>query len=54
METVREKEFQITTYSCKKLATKTVYPGSPTYDHWEFDKTTSWISHTNPVDEFIN
>jgi len=47
------KQLQISTDVCKKVGHKTVYPGSPTYDNWEFHNTSSWISHTNPGDEFI-
>eukprot|EP01126_Amoeba_proteus_P005400 TRINITY_DN11803_c0_g1_i2.p1 TRINITY_DN11803_c0_g1~~TRINITY_DN11803_c0_g1_i2.p1 ORF type:complete len:166 (-),score=24.10 TRINITY_DN11803_c0_g1_i2:39-485(-) len=49
----KHANLQISTSVLVKVGSKTVYPGSPTYDNWHLNKPSSWISHTNPADEFV-
>jgi hypothetical protein len=37
----------------KKIGSKTVYPGSETYDNWKYGQDSSWISHKNEKDEYV-
>jgi len=47
-----QQQYTISSDVMKKVGHKTVYPGSTTHDHWQLYKDSSWISHTNPHDEY--
>jgi len=44
--------FRVSTDDVIKVGHATVYPGVDA-DNWQIERTSAWISHNNPVNEFV-